>query len=197
MSSGPVEQLSPITSTSSDTSVVSTAWMSVPSSILPPLGSSETLVWIGTWRPVSLKASRAPKIAALTSRMSWAVSMMSRSAPPSIRPWACSVKTSTSSRKVILPSVGSSLAGRCPVGPIEPATKRSSPAAARAISAALRLTSGVCSPSPHSSSLRRLAWKVSVSTTSAPASSIDSCTPWITSGRFRTSASWHLPCRPP
>ena len=43
MSSGPVEQLSPITSTSSAVSVVSTAWMSVPSSILPPFGSSETL----------------------------------------------------------------------------------------------------------------------------------------------------------
>ena len=28
--------------------MVSTAWMSVPSSILPPFGSSETLVWIGT-----------------------------------------------------------------------------------------------------------------------------------------------------
>ena len=52
MSSGPVEQLSPITSTSSAVSVVSTAWMSVPSSILPPLGSSETLVWIGSVRPV-------------------------------------------------------------------------------------------------------------------------------------------------
>ena len=129
MSSGPVEQFSPITSTSSAVSVVSTAWMSVPRSILPPFGSSETLVWIGTWRPVSLKASRAPKIAALTSRMSCAVSMIRRSAPPSIRPCACSVNTSTSSRKVILPSVGSSLAGRWPVGPIEPATKRSSPAA--------------------------------------------------------------------
>ena len=96
MSSGPVEQLSPITSTSSEVSVVSTAWMSVPSSILPPFGSSDTLVWIGTALPVSLNASRAPKTAALTSRMSCAVSMMIRSAPPSTRPCACSVKTSTS-----------------------------------------------------------------------------------------------------
>ena len=99
--------------------------------------------------------------------MSCAVSMISRSAPPSIRPWACSVNTSTSSRKVILPSVGSSLAGRWPVGPIDPATKRLSPVALRAISAALRLISSVCSPRPHSSSFRRLAWKVSVSTTCA------------------------------
>ena len=39
--------------------------MSVPSSILPPLGSSETLVWIGTERPSALNASRAPKIGGL------------------------------------------------------------------------------------------------------------------------------------
>ena len=115
--------------------MVSTASMSVPSSILPPLGSSETLVWIGTERPSVLNASRAPKTAALTSRMSWAVSMMMRSAPPWTSPRACSSKTATSSRKVILPSVGSSEAGRWPVGPIEPATKLSSPTALRAISA--------------------------------------------------------------
>ena len=52
----------------------------------------------------------------------------------------------------MLPSVGSSEAGRKPVGPIEPATKRSSPTALRAISAAWRLISSVCSPRPHSSS---------------------------------------------
>ncbi len=189
MSSGPVEQLSPITSAPSAVRVVSTAWISVPSSILPPCGRRETLVWIGTLRPVCLNASCAPKIAAFTSRMSWAVSMISRSAPPSIRPVACSVKTSTSFANEMSPSVGSSLAGRKPVGPIEPATKRSSPAALRAISAAFVLISRVRSARPHSSSLRRLPWKVSVSTTSAPASSIELCTPSITSGRLRTSAS--------
>ncbi len=197
MSSGPVEQLSPITWTSSAVSVVSTAWMSVPSSILPPLGSSETEHWIGSLRPVVLNASRAPKIAALTSRMSCAVSMISRSAPPWIRPSDCSWKTSTRSRKRMSPSVGSSEAGRKPVGPIEPATKRSSPTALRAISAARWLISTVWSASPHSSSFSRLAWKVSVSTTSAPASTIDVWTPSITSGRLRISASWHLPCSPP
>ena len=60
--------------------------MSVPSSILPPWGSSETEHWIGTDRPVSLNASRAPNTAALTSRMSCAVSMIIKSAPPSTRP---------------------------------------------------------------------------------------------------------------
>ena len=58
MSSGPVEQLRPITSTSSASSVASTALMSVPSSILPPWGSSDTLHWIGTLRPACLNASR-------------------------------------------------------------------------------------------------------------------------------------------
>ena len=53
MSSGPVEQLRPTTSTSSAVSVVSTDWMSVPSSILPPFGSSETLICSGSVRPVS------------------------------------------------------------------------------------------------------------------------------------------------
>ena len=197
MSSGPVEQLSPITSTSRAVSVVSTAAMSVPSSILPPCGSSETEAWIGTERPAALNAARAPKIAAFTSRMSCAVSMMIRSHPPSTRPRACSEKTSTSRRNEMSPSVGSSEAGRNPVGPIEPATKRASPAALRAISAAFRLISSVCSPSPHSSSFNRDAWKVSVSTTSAPAATIEAWTPSITSGRFRTSASWHLPGRPP
>ena len=193
MSSGPVEQLRPITSTFSASSVASTEEMSVPSSILPPLGSSETEAWIGTLRPAVSNASRTPKIAALTSRMSCAVSMMIRSTPPSSRPSACSAKTSTSSRKRILPRLGSSEAGRKPVGPIEPATKRSSPTASRAISAARRLISSVFSPRPHSSSLRRLAWKVSVSTTSAPASTIDSWTSRMTSGRLSTSASWQRP----
>ncbi len=193
MSSGPVEQLMPMMSTLSASSVVSAALMSVPSSILPPLGRRLTLVWIGVLRPTVLKASRTPNTAALTSRMSCAVSMMMRSEPPSSRPWACSAKVATSSRKRILPRLGSSDAGRWPVGPIEPATKRSSPTALRAISAARRLISSVCCSRPHSSSLIRLAWKVSVSTTSAPASTIDSWTPWMTSGRLRTSASWQRP----
>ena len=82
-------------------------------------------------------------------------------------------------------------------GRSSPATKRSSPAALRAISAALVLISSVWSARPHSSSLSREAWKVSVSTTSAPASSIEAWTPSITSGRLSTSASWHLPASPP
>ena len=193
MSSGPVEQLRPMTSTLSASRVASAALMSVPSSILPPLGRRLTDVWIGVERPVALNASRVPNTAALTSRMSCAVSMMIRSAPPSSSPCACSANTATSSRKVMFPRVGSSDAGRWPVGPIEPATKRCSPTALRAISAARRLISSVWSPRPHSSSLIRLPWNVSVSTTSAPASIIDSWTPSMTSGRLSTSASWQRP----
>ena len=81
------------------------------------------------------------------------------------------------------------------MGPIDPATNRRSPAALRAISAAFRLISKVWSSSPHSDSFSREPWKVSVSTTSAPASSIELWTPSITSGRFSTSASWQRPGR--
>ena len=58
MSSGPVEQLRPTTSTSSPVRIASTAWMSVPSSILPPFGRSDTEHWIGSRLPVCLNASR-------------------------------------------------------------------------------------------------------------------------------------------
>ncbi len=197
MSSGPVEQLSPTMSTLMPSRIASTASISVPSSILPPFGKSETETWIGTSRPTRLKASRAPTIAARTSRMSCAVSMITRSAPPSTNAPACSSKTSARRAKLMSPSVGSSLAGRNPVGPIDPATKRLGPAASRAISADLRLISTVCSPRPHSSSFSLEPWKESVSTTSAPAASISSWTPAITSGRCRISASWHLPASPP
>ena len=110
----------------------------------------------GPLRPTVLNASRAPKIAALTSRMSCAVSMMSRSTPPSSRPRPARRRRRRARGSVMLPSVGSSEAGRRPVGPIEPATKRSSPTALRAICAAPALISSVCSPRPHSSSFRRL-----------------------------------------
>ena len=119
--------------------------------------------------------------------------MISRSTPPASSARDCSSNTVTSSGNWIRPSVGSSLAGKKPVGPIEPATNRFSPAALRAISAAFWLISNVWSARPHSDSFSREAWKVSVSSTSAPASSIAVCTPSITSGRLRTSTSWHRP----
>ena len=141
MSSGPVEQLRPMTSTLSASSVASTAEMSVPSSILPPLGSSETEVWIGT-RAAGLleRLARAEDRGLDLEDVLRGLDDQQVDAAVD-QALACSAKTSTSSRKRILPSVGSSEAGRWPVGPIEPATKRSSPTAVRAISAALRLIS--------------------------------------------------------
>ena len=63
-----------------------------------------------------------------------------------------------------------------PLGPIDPATNlgrdgvANASAAARAIRAADRLISRVCSPTSHSCIRIRDAWKLFVSTTSAPAS---------------------------
>ena len=148
--------------------------MSVPSSILPPLGSSET-----EHLDRHAAAGRLERLAGAEDRgldledVLRGLDDEQVDAALDAGRGLLARRPSTSSRKRILPSVGSSEAGRWPVGPIEPATKRSSPTALRAISAALRLISSVCSPRPHSSSFRRLAWKVSVSTTSAPASTIE------------------------
>ena len=196
MSVGPVEQFSPMTSTRSASSVVSAASTSVPRSMVPLAGSRETETWIGTVRPASANARRVPRIAARASRMSWTVSMMMRSTPPSSSAAACSANTSVSARGEMAPSVGSSEAGSIPVGPMQPATKRCSPAASRASRAAVRLISCVRSSSPHSASFRRLAWNVLVSSTSAPAATIAACTSRMTSGRRRLSTSWARPGSP-
>ena len=92
--SGPVEQLRPTISTLSATSVFITAAISVPSS-MRPLVSSETCAWIGTARPVCCIARRMPVIVALTSKISWLVSISKTSTPPSKRAAACSRKIST------------------------------------------------------------------------------------------------------
>ena len=86
INSGPVEQLSPMTSTPSDSRMATTAPGWVPRSMVPLVSSRLTEACSGTVTPVRANASREPKIAAFTSRMSCAVSMMSRSLPPSISP---------------------------------------------------------------------------------------------------------------
>ena len=138
--------------------------------------------------PVSSKACCIPVIAALTSRMSWEVSINSRSTPPWIRPSACSRNISASSSKLTLESSGSSVEGSFPDGPMEPATKRScagrpsfpaweySSANLRASPAAVRLISMTRSWRPYSAIVNRLARKVSVSTTSTPTSKNERCT---------------------
>ena len=157
MSSGPVEQLRPITSTSSAVE---------RRQHRRDVGAEQHLAALrqqrdarsgsAASRPASLNASRAPKIAALTSRMSCAVSMMIRSAPPSTRPCACSVKTSTSFAEARCRR-GSGRRTRAGSRSARSSRRRSGPrpTALRAISAALRLISSVCSPRPHSSSFRR------------------------------------------
>ena len=193
MSSGPVEQLRPITSTFSASSVASAALMSVPSSILPPLGSSETEAWIGTLRPTSLNASRMPKIAALTSRMSCAVSTISRSTPPSSRP--CGLLGEDLDELAEADLAEARVLGRGQEA-------RRADAAGHEAVLADRLARDLGGPAvdlqrvlaePPLVELEPRAWNVSVSTTSAPAATIDSCTPWMTSGRLSTSASWQRP----
>lgn len=87
ISTGPVAQLSPMTCGRSPSRVVRAAPISVPGSIRP-VSSIVTWTWRGTSRPECAIARRDPFTAALApSRSNW-VSMMSRSAPPSIRPAA-------------------------------------------------------------------------------------------------------------
>ena len=88
--SGPVAQLTPITSTaSSASSVVSAQAMSEPSSIAPVV-SMVTLAMTGRRAPVSAKASSMAPSAAFACSRSWQVSTLSASMPPSISPSACS-----------------------------------------------------------------------------------------------------------
>src|SRR5258708_30114301 len=90
---------------------------------------------------------------------------------------------------------GSLEEGSMPVGPIEPATKRRCwavvwlSATRRAMRAAVKFISWVSSPSPYSSSFRRLAVNESVSITSQPASRKPVCISSITLGLVRTRYS--------
>ena len=193
--SGPTEQLTPITSARIPCRIASTAPTSVPSSIRP-VTSSATCTCSGTGRPSSRKAARAPSMAARVSRMSCCVSMMIRSAPPSTSAAACSQNASESPANEMPESAGSSLDGSIPLGPIEPATNRGrdgveyASAALRAIWAAHRLISRVWSATPHSAIRIRDAWKLFVSTTSAPASRYARWMPSMASGRV--SDRWSL-----
>ncbi len=151
------------------------AAISVPSSIRPVV-SRVTCAWMGRACPVSANAAWMPWITALTSKMSCEVSISRRSTPPSIRPTACSRKTSTRSSNRMSDMVGSSAEMSLPLGPIEPATKRGfsgvlyASAKRRARAAAARLISKVRSARPYSARVSRLARKESVVSTSAPAS---------------------------
>ena len=127
MSSGPVEQLSPTTSTSRAVQRrqhglrcrCRGASCRPGAGARPRSGSAPS-------RPVALNASRAPKIAALTSRMSWAVSMMIRSAPPSTQaPRLLARRPRRAGGTRCRRASGRRRPAGSPVGPIEPATNRS------------------------------------------------------------------------
>ena len=88
MNSGPVEQLRPSENgarCSSETVSASTPW---PASMVP-VGSMVALIISGRLTPASCSASRTPSAAALTFSVSWQVSSSSASAPPAMRPAAC------------------------------------------------------------------------------------------------------------
>ncbi len=194
MCSGPVEQLRLMMSIWSDSRMASTAATSVPRS-MRPVTSSETDAMIGTGRPDSAAAARAPNTAALVSRMSCCVSMIRTSAPPSMSAAACSWNTGTRSANPSRLIDGSLDAGRNPVGPMLPATKRARPsfeyssATLRASPAAATLSSRVSSPWPHSSRRGRVAWKEQVSMTSHPASRNPRCTRSTTCGALSARPS--------
>ena len=89
ISTGPVAQLRPTTSTCMASSTVRAAPISVPGS-MRPVSSMVTCVCSGTTRPSVIMARRAPLMAALTDSRSNCVSMSRRSTPPSSSPSACS-----------------------------------------------------------------------------------------------------------
>ncbi len=121
ISRGPVEQLRPMMSAPHDESSAAAASGSVPSSIRPE-GSSVICAIIGTLRPASCMALRAPKICDRSSSRSCAVSAMTQSTPPCKSPSVCSRKISTSWEGRMRPRSGSLEEGRKPLGPREPAT---------------------------------------------------------------------------
>jgi hypothetical protein len=125
----------------------------------------------GRRTPASANVSSTAIRAAFVLPVSWQVSMMRRSIPPSSNPRACSRKVHTSSAKVMPPVTEIALV----VGPIDPATNRgfagveASRAASTASSAANRLSVRASASSPYSASTSGVPPKVSVSIMSAPA----------------------------
>ena len=99
-----------------DESSAAAASGSVPSSIRPE-GSSVIWAIIGTLRPASCMALRAPKICDRSSSRSCAVSAMTQSTPPCKSPSVCSRKISTSWEGRMRPRSGSPRRGESRSGP--------------------------------------------------------------------------------
>ena len=199
MSSGPVEQLRPTTSTSSALERRQHRLdVGAEQHLAAVAAAARRRPGSGPSRPTRLNASRAPKIAALhledvLRRLDddQVGAALDEAAAPARS------KTSTSSRKVMSPSVGSS----------RRAGSRSARSSRRRSGLAGRLAGDLGRPAVDLDACARRAPTRRASAaspgrcrsrrTSAPASSIDVWTPSITSGRLRTSASWHLPGSPP
>ena len=155
-----------------------------------PRRSSARPRWAGRQarRAASTAASRWPR--------SLAVSIMTRSMPPSRRPSSCSLaaRPASMSGRWLGPCRGEL------TGPIEPATSTSRPEtsrASRASCAARRLRRAVRSASPSGARRTRLALKVSVSMMSAPAAMYSRWTAVMSSGRLSTSSSSEARCGTP
>ena len=135
------------------------------------MGSMVTEIITGTSRPASLMACRAPRTVALRFSVSCAVSMSSRSMPPSSSPRVCSRKASWTSSNVTPPVTVMVLVW----GPSDPAAKRGlSPVwcvatACRARRAAAALMACTRLSRPYSESTMRVPPKVLVQMMSAPA----------------------------
>jgi len=162
MRAGPSEQLTPATSTPAWASRWATSAGPAPSMVSPSLPK---VISATTGRSVS---ARAVSTASASSARSEKVSKMSRSAP-------ASQSTSICSRKASVAAVGCNTPlrrTRLPSGPTEPAIHAAAPLISRASRASFtprKLMSRILSSRLHSLSLMRLAAKVFVWMTSAPA----------------------------
>ena len=182
--SGPVPQLAPMMSAPAAWSITAAAEGVVPKTVFAP-SSNVMVTWMGMDGEISLTA----RMAAFASRVSAIVSMMMKSAPPSISGAACSLKAATASLNDRSPS-GST---RRPRGPMDAPTRALPPAAFRAIRTPSLFIFITESPRPQPHSLNRFAPNVFVWMTSAPASMLRAWASATRTGSVRLRASGHSP----
>ncbi len=158
---GPSQQFTPMTSQPSAFSRSPIAATGVPSAMVSA-SSTETCAITGRSRPT---ARRTPSRASSISSGWRMVSIMSTSTPPSASAAACSRNASRTRSR----SSSEKPAKTRPVGPMAPATNTRSPATLRASRAAATFSSCTRSSSPWRARRTRLAPKLFVSITWAPA----------------------------
>ena len=181
---GPTLQLTPTTLAPRATSAGANCSGGAPSRLAP---SSSVVICATMGSP---HTPRTAAMAAPISLRSRKVSSTNRSTPPSSSAWACSRKNASASSTPVLPH-GSM---RTPSGPMAPATyavARAPPPPPPPPAPPARLISRTWSPRPKARSFMRLAPKVLVSTTSAPARRYCWCTSTTRSGCVRLSDSKH------